>query len=173
MSKPLRDLKWFLLVLGFVFFSFAELKIGYINSERIINEYQGTKEAQDKFNKEVAKWEQEASERQKEIKTKKEQLDKQSLLLSAERKKELESQLEQELIEYNKFLQEKFGQQGDAVKKNEELLKPIMEKVNIILEKIAKDENYDFIFDGRYSLVYAKKAYDITEKVIQVLNKEQ
>ena len=72
MSKPLRDSKWFLLVLGFIFFSFAELKIGYINSERIINEYQGTKEAQDKFNKEVAKWEQEASERQKEIKTKKE-----------------------------------------------------------------------------------------------------
>ena len=173
MSKSLCDSKWLLLILGIVFFSFAELKIGYINSERIINEYQGTKEAQDKFNKEVARWEQEASERQKEIKTKKEQLDKQSLLLSAERKKELESQLEQELIEYNKFLQEKFGQQGDAVKKNEELLKPIMEKVNKILEKIAKDENYDYILDGRYSLVYAKKAYDITEKVIQVLNKEQ
>jgi len=173
MSKPLCVSKWFLLVLGIAFFSFAELKIGYINSERIINEYQGTKEAQEKFNKEVAKWEQEASERQKQIKTKKEQLDKQSLLLSAERKKELEAELEQDLIEYNKFLQEKFGQTGDAVKKNEELLKPIMDKVNLILEKIAKDENYDFIFDGRYSLVYAKKAYDITEKVIQVLNKEQ
>lgn len=173
MSKPLCGSKWLLIVLGIVFFSFAELKIGYINSDRIINEYQGTKEAQEKFNKEVAKWEQEASERQKEIKTKKEQLDKQSLLLSSERKKELESQLEQELIEYNKFLQEKFGQQGDAVKKNEELLKPIMEKVNKILEKIAKDENYDFIFDGRYSLAYAKKAYDITEKVILILNKEQ
>ncbi len=173
MSKPLCGSKCLLIVLGIVFFSFAELKIGYINSDRIINEYQGTKEAQEKFNKEVAKWEQEASERQKEIKTKKEQLDKQSLLLSSERKKELESQLEQELIEYNKFLQEKFGQQGDAVKKNEELLKPIMEKVNKILEKIAKDENYDFIFDGRYSLAYAKKAYDITEKVILILNKEQ
>lgn len=173
MSKPFGNFKWILLVVGIVFFSYAELKIAYINSEQIVNEYQGTKEAQEKFNKEVAKWEQEASERQKAIKTKKEQLEKQSLLLSTERKKELESQLEQDLIEYNKFLQEKFGQQGDAVKKNEELLKPIMDKVNKILDRIAKDENYDFIFDGRYSLVFAKKAYDITGKVIQELNKEQ
>ena len=60
MRKALKDSKWLLLILGIVFFSFAELKIGYINSERIINEYQGTKEAQDKFNKEVARWEQEA-----------------------------------------------------------------------------------------------------------------
>ncbi|MBN1983372.1 MAG: OmpH family outer membrane protein [Chitinivibrionales bacterium] len=151
----------------------AQLKIGYINSERILAEYQGTKAAEEKLKKEYAKWEQEATERQKKMKDMKEQLDKQSLLLSAERKKEMEAELEKEYIDYNKFLQEKFGQQGDAAKKNDELLKPIVERINKILDKLAKDENYDFIFDTRGGLVYGKKQYEVSDKVIQALNSEK
>lgn len=97
--------------------SWAELKIGYINSELIFMEYDGTKDAQDKFNKEVAKWEQEASKKQKEIKDLKDQLDKQSLLLSNDRKKEMEDSLNQKMISYQTFLQEKFGQKGEALVK--------------------------------------------------------
>ena len=108
--------------------AFAELKVGFINSERIFAEYEGTKEAQERFNKEVAKWEQEATERQKEMKDLKDQLEKQSLLLSGERKKEIEDQLQAKMVEYQKFLAEKFGQDGEALKKNEDLTKPIVEK---------------------------------------------
>jgi outer membrane protein len=154
--------------------SFAELKIGYINSEKIFVEYEGTKSAQEKFNKEVAKWEQEATEKQKELQELKDQLEKQSLLLSAERKKEIEEELQRKMVEYQKFLQQKFGQQGEALKKNEDLTKPIVEKINKILEQIAKAENYDYIFDARNgSVVFAKQSYDLTERVLQELNKEK
>ncbi len=155
-------------------FSWAEMKIGYINSEAIFQEFEGTKEAQDKFNKEVAKWEQDASKKQKEIKDLKEQIDKQSLLLSAERKKALEDSLEYKMANYQKFLQEKFGQKGEALSKNEELTKPIIEKINKIIEKIAKEENYDYIFDARAGgIVFAKKTYDLSERVLQLLSKEK
>jgi outer membrane protein len=154
--------------------AYGELKIGYINSEKIFAEYEGTKEAQEKFNKEVAKWEQEATERQKEMRELKEQLEKQSLLLSSERKKEIEDKLQAKMVEYQKFLQEKFGQKGEALQKNEVLTKPIVEKINKILEQIAKTENYDFIFDARVGgLVYAKPGYDLTERVLAALNKEK
>ncbi|MCX7726390.1 MAG: OmpH family outer membrane protein, partial [Chitinispirillaceae bacterium] len=103
MSKKLLVVSTLMLV--FVNLSFAELKIGYINSEIIFSEYEGTKEAQEKFNKEVAKWEQQASKMQQEIKDLKEQIDKQSLLLSSERKKALEDSLNQKMIQYQKFLQ--------------------------------------------------------------------
>ncbi|MBD3391696.1 MAG: hypothetical protein GF418_06520 [Chitinivibrionales bacterium] len=164
------------LAVSFILLSIAcaELKIGYINSEKIFEEYEGTKQAQEKFNKEVAKWEQEATERQKEMRELREQLEKQSLLLSSERKQEIENQLQQKMVEYQKFLQEKFGQEGEALNKNEQLTKPIVEKINKILEQIAKTENYDFIFDARVGgLVYAKDGYDLTERVLAALNKEQ
>jgi outer membrane protein len=153
---------------------FAELKMGYINSEEIFSRYEGTKDAQDKFNKEVAAWEQEASERQKEIRELKEQLEKQSLLLSSERKKELEDQLRLKMVDYQEFLQKKFCREGEAMQKNSELTKPIIERINVILEKIAKEERYDFIFDTRNGgIVFAKKAYNLTDRVLTLLNKEQ
>lgn len=152
----------------------AEMKFGYINSEEIFSKYEGTKDAQEKFNKEVAKWEQEASERQKNMKELKDQLEKQSLLLSAERKKELEEKLKNKMVEYQEFLQTKFGQEGEAYQKNSALTKPIIEKINVIIDKIAKEERYDFIFDTRGGgVVYAKSAYNLTDRVLNLLNKEQ
>lgn len=152
----------------------AQLKFGYINSDVILVKYEGAKEAADKLNKEVAKWEQEASKRQSDLKTLKDQIDKQSLLLSAERKKDLEDSLQQKYAQYQQFLQDKFGQKGEAYSKNEELSKPIVEKVNRIIEKIAKEENYDFIFDARSGgVVYAMPKYDLTERVLMLLNKEK
>jgi outer membrane protein len=163
----------FVIACGALFFASAEMKFGFINSEEIFRGYQGTKEAQEKFDKEVAKWEQEASTRQKEIKDIKDQLDKQSLLLSSERRAELEGKMKQKMTEYQDFLQTKFGQKGEALSKNEELTKPIVEKINKIIFKIAKDENYDFIFDARTGgIMFAKPAFDLTKRVIDILNKE-
>jgi Skp family chaperone for outer membrane proteins len=71
---------------------------------------------------------------------------------------------------YQKFLQDKFGQQGEAAQKNNELLRPIVEKVNAVINKIATDENYDYIFDSKSGVVFAKKSYDLTDKVIKALN---
>jgi outer membrane protein len=153
----------------------AQMKVGYINSDVILVKYEGAKEAADKLNKEVAKWEQEASKRQNDLKALKDKIDKQSLILSAERRKELEDSLQQKYAQYQQFLQEKFGQKGEAYNKNEELSKPIVEKVNKIIAKIAKEEGYDFIFDARAGgLVYANaEKYDLTDRVLMLLNKEK
>ena len=152
----------------------AQLKIGYVNSEKIFTQFEGTKVAQDKFNKEVARWEQEASKRMKEIGELRDQLEKQALLLSADRKKALEDSLRQKIITHEKFVQEKFGQRGEVLTKNEELTKPILEKIQKIIDKIAKDEQFDFIFDWRSGgVVYAKPAYDLTDRVLAQLAKEK
>lgn len=152
----------------------AQLKLGYINSDAILVKYEGAKEAADKLNKEVAKWEQDAEKRQKDMKALKDQIEKQTLILSAERKKELEDSLQQKYIQYQQFVQEKFGQKGEAFSKNEELSKPIVEKINKIIERIAKEENYDFIFDARSGgIVYAVTKYDLTERVLELLKKEK
>ncbi len=67
--------------------AFAGFKIGYINSEEILFKCKGMKDVQKEFEKEKAKVEQKATDMQKEIRDLKEKLDRQSLLLSKERKK--------------------------------------------------------------------------------------
>ncbi len=162
-----------LILIGVLAASYAEMKIGFINSQQIFKEYEGTKEAQAKFDKEVARWEQEASKRKKEIEELKQQLEKQSLLLSAERKKELEDRLREKYMAYQEFLQSKLGQDGEVLQKNVELTKPIIERINKIIANIAEEERYDFIFDeANGGVVFAKKGYDLTERVLRILNEQ-
>jgi outer membrane protein len=151
----------------------AEIKIGYINSEEIFVKYRGTKDAQEKYDKEAAKTQQLVVDMQKEIKELESRLEKQSLLLSGERKKELEDKIKSKYSEYEQFVSENYGRDGKLIQKNVEMTKPIIQKINTIIEKIAVDENYDLILDGRMGgIVYAKKVYDLTARVLEILNKE-
>jgi len=150
--------------------SFAQLKMGYVNSDAILEQYSGTKAAEEELRKQYAKWEQEASKKEQNIRNMQENLDKQALLLSEDRKAQIRKELQDSMMIYQKFLQDKFGQQGEAAQKNNELLRPIVEKVNAVINKIATDENYDYIFDSKAGVVFAKKSYDLTEKVIKALN---
>ena len=53
-------------------------------------------------------------------------------------------------------------------------MKPISEKVQRIIDKIAKEENFDFIFDARAGgIIYALPKYDLTDRVLMLLNKEK
>lgn len=150
--------------------AFAQLKLGYVNSDAILEQYSGTKAAEEELRKQYAQWEQEASKKEQNIRNMQENLQKQALLLSEDRKNQINKELQDSLASYQKYLQDKFGQQGEAAQKNNELLRPIVEKVNNIINKIAADENYDFIFDSKAGVVFAKKSYDLTDKVIKALN---
>lgn len=154
--------------------SFAQLKIGCVNSEAIIAKCEDTKLAKEKLLKLQAALEQDGTNRQKEIKSLTDQIEKQSLLLSAERKKELEDSLQQKYTQYQQFMQEKLGEKGEWYTKNVELMKPITEKVNRIIDRIGKEENFDFIFDDRAGgIIYKLPKYDLTERVLMLLNKEK
>jgi len=53
------------------------------------------------------------------------------------------------------------------------MTKPIVDKINKIIGKIAEEENYDYVFDARQGgLVFAKKKFDLTDRVIKILNKD-
>jgi outer membrane protein len=154
--------------------SLAEMKVGIVNSKVIFDKYEGLKEAQEKLKKEEAKWDQNISNRYKEIRALKEQLRQQSLLMSEERKKKLQDSIaNMESLTFQEE-QKKYGKTGEGNDKNIELSKQIVDKVNGVIEKIAKEENFDMIFDVQAGgIVYALPKYDITERVIMLLNKEK
>ncbi len=148
----------------------AEMKMGYIDSEAVLAGYSGTKAAEEKLRQFYAKLEKEATEKQKRIKQMQEDLQKQALLISAERKAEIEKELQDSLIVYQQFIQEKMGQQGAAAQKQAELMAPIIEKINAAIKVLAEKENYDFIVDSKAGLLYGKPTYDVTQKIIKTLN---
>jgi Skp family chaperone for outer membrane proteins len=47
-----------------------------------------------------------------------------------------------------------------------------VEKINKILERLSADEGYGLVFDvANANIVYAKKEFDLTDRVLEELNK--
>jgi len=149
----------------------ADLKIAHVDSKIIFEGYKETKVAQKDYDAQVAKWEQQAATMQKDLTEMKDKLEKQALMLSAEKKKELESKMLQKQTEYQQFVQKIYGREGDIFKKNEEFSGPIIEKIKKTIQEVSAQEGYDMVFDrATGAVVFWKASNDLTNKVIEVLN---
>ena len=148
----------------------AEIRLGYINSERIRSEYDAFQDAQAKFDKEVAGWEEEAGTMEQEIIDLQTELEQQSLLLSEEKKAERQKLIQQKQQEYQQFLSEIFGTGGRAEQRNAELTQPLLEKINQSLMDIAEREGYDLIMDvAGGNVAYIDENLDITDMLLEEL----
>lgn len=151
-----------------------ESKIRYIDSIKILAEYEGTQEAERLYRQEVDAWTADKEKREQEIVRLQEELRAQSLMLSEEKKQEKRLELEKLMQTYQRFMEETFGDNGLAAKRNKELTQPIVDKINKILEDLAKEEGYDMVFDvANADVVYADKRLDITDVVLNKLRETQ
>lgn len=151
----------------------AEVKIGFINSEDILQEYQGTRTAMDTFNRDVEGWNREATERKRELDELGREISGQAPMLSDEKRREREQDYQRKLTEYDQFVQSIWGPQGLVVKRNEEILRPIVARIQTILARIGSEEGFDLILDAADgNIVYADQALDLTSRVLAELNEE-
>lgn len=147
----------------------AQSKIGHINSESIMQTLPEAIDAQKTLDGLVSQWEAELQKMQADWKKKFEDYDKKKLILTdqarADQEKELRS-LDQAVQDYRN---RKFGQNGELFQKQNEVMKPIQNKIFQVLEDIAKEDGYDYVFDksGQILLLYASDKNDLTTKVIQ------
>src|SRR5690606_10256360 len=117
--------------------------------------------------------EQEAQAKQKELLEMKERLEKQSLMLSDEKKKELEAQFTKKKADYEQFVQQIYGKEGALYQKNQEITDPIVQKIKKTIQDVANQEGYDMVLDrAAGAVVFWKKDNDLTQRVLEILNKE-
>lgn len=152
--------------------SFAQ-KIGYINSQQILAEFEEAKTAQktlDDLNKE---WESQGMEMQQKLQEIGEQLEQQSLLLSEERKREKQQEMQQLYQQLQQFQQETWGPSGKLAQEEQKVMKPIIDKINEAIKKVGEEEDYDYIFDTvSANIVYASPSQtDLTQQVLDVLER--
>lgn len=154
--------------------AFAQLKIGYINSEKVLQNYQAAIDASKKLEAESNKWGQELQKMQQQFKDSQEKLQQQSLLLSDAKKKEKTQEIEALYLKIQQYQNEKWGQQGEYFKRQQELMGPVIQTINETIHKIGKDEGFDYIFDTiAGNVLYAKDKYDLTDKLLEELKKNQ
>src|SRR5690606_15334487 len=88
---------------------------------------------------------------------------------------EMRIKREEEIIarerEVKALQQKRFGQGGDLFKKQEELLRPIQDKVYEAIAEIAETKGYAMVFDkaGSTTVIYSGSRYDLSNDVIRQL----
>jgi len=152
----------------------AELKLGYVNSQEILTKYKEAQDVQAKLQELYKTWEQQAINMEKEIQTKREAFEKQSLVLTDKTKAERAQEIQALMLQLQQFQTDKLGPQGEYYKEQNRMMKPIIDKVQNMINKMGEDEGFDYIFDSINSnIVFAsKKQPNLTEKILAALEKE-
>jgi outer membrane protein len=157
-----------------LFFSVGMLhaqKFAYVDSQYILDNLPEYTEAQAQLDEVSALW-------QKEIEAKFAEVDKmyqnyqaQAVLLPEDMKKKKEQEIVDKEKESKSLQRQRFGQNGDLMKKRQELVKPIQEKVYNAIQEIATNNNYSVIFDksGALTILFANPKYDISDEVLDNL----
>lgn len=142
-----------------------EIKIGIVNTEKILREAAPAVRAQKKLEKEFSPRDQDVQKMAKQAKALQDQLEKESLTMSETDRRNKE----RELANLNREFQRAQRQLREdlSLRQNEEFAS-ILERANKAIQMIAETEKYDLILQLQDS-VYRSPRIDITDKVIKAL----
>jgi outer membrane protein len=146
----------------------AQTKIAHINSEAIMQALPEAIDAQKSLDVLVAQWEAELQKMQADWKRKFDEYDKRKLILTEQVRADQERELRELDQKVSEYRNKKFGQNGELFQKQNEVMKPIQNKMFQVLEDIAREDGYDYILDksGEVLLLYANDKRDLTQKVL-------
>lgn len=141
-----------------------ELKIGYVNSDKVLRDAAPAKAAQARLEAEFSKRDRDLNEQATKLKAAADKLEKDSPTLAESER----TRRQRELIEQDRDLQRKRRefQEDLNTRKNEELAQ-VVERANRVIKQIFEAEKYDLILQ---EAVFAGPRADITDKVIKALN---
>jgi outer membrane protein len=141
-----------------------ELKIGYVNSDRVLRDAAPAKAAQVKLEAEFSRREKELQDTANRLKASSDRLEKDGPTLSESER----TRRQRELVEQDREFQRKRREfQEDLNQRKNEELSTVIERANRVIKQIFETEKYDLILQ---EAVFAGPRIDITDKVIRQLN---
>ena len=148
----------------------AQLKIGYILSERIRSEYEEFKEAESQLQLEYKKVQFEFDQRVKKLDSLKQDYEVKRLM-SLDKGESIKQEIENTERQIQTYQAEKVGPQGELMRKQAQMEYDILGKVKKAVDKVAIDGGYDYIIDASVGLLYYKPKFDLTDDVLHELRK--
>ena len=144
-----------------------EIKIGYVNSERVLREANLAKTAQLKLEAEFGKREKDLKDQESKLRGAAEKLEKDApTLAEAERNRR-----QRDLVEADRDMQRKRREwQEDLTQRRNEELGAVVERANRVIKQIFEAEKYDLILQDALNV---STRVDITKKVIDTLNAQK
>ncbi|MCF7874742.1 MAG: OmpH family outer membrane protein [Candidatus Omnitrophica bacterium] len=150
--------------LSFSVCGFAEnLKIGYVDTIKVFNEYQRTKDQDQQLEEKKELIQGKLDAKEKEIQKIQSRLE----VLKEDQKEKERENLQTKMQEYREMRQKEFT---DIKKERDEMMKKIVDDIDQAVSNYGKENKYDFIINGN-SVLYGTKTNDLTSDIIKIINK--
>ena len=160
-------------LLGFISNAQRSVRIGYIDTEYILQNVPEYQEASSQLEAKVQQWKKEIEQRLSEVETKKKQLNNESVLLTKELYDERLEDINIEEAEILDYQQKRFGPNGDLMLQKKQLMQPIQDQIFAAVQDMAKSRNYDFVFDKSADVVmlYSAERFDFSDEIIRAISR--
>ncbi len=150
----------------------AQQKIGHVSTDAIMKQLPDAQDAQKQLDALVVEWQNELNKMQQDWQKRFDDYDQKKLIMTDARRAEAERDLrdlDQRIADYRT---QKFGQNGELFQKQNDLMKPVQDRVFKAIQDVATEEGYDYVLDksGEILMMYANEKHDLTPKVLQKLN---
>ena len=164
--------KYFILSSVLLSSAFAVIKIGYVDSNEIMSNFEEVRQVQVDLEKEQRRLEGDFNNLVSRLDSLKQDYERQRLLMSETRRNEKENEITNMEKSIQKFQLDKFGPEGEIYRKQNLLLKPVLEKIDKAIQNVGSEQGYDFILDAMSgALLYALDSHNLTEDVMDELSK--
>lgn len=149
--------------------AFGQIKIGYMNTEEVMNEMPGRSEVEQELNNFIEQKQEELQNRTAAFQD--------SVATIQQNQEDLSEAQEQQLTQMEASLQEfQQGLQQQIQQRRSELLQPLYEKMDQAIATVAEDKDLDFVINeatstGENVIYYSEsQELNITEEVLQQIN---
>ena len=154
--------------------SVAQVNVAFVDSEYINSQYPEFATMQQQIDRLAEQWSQDLQERQQEIDDLFQEYQARELLYTQDERQRKQEEIMQAEEELNSRRIQYFGPEGELFRQQEQMLRPIQEKVLQAIEVIALAEGYDYVFDrgGDYLFLFADEKHNISDDVLEELGIE-
>jgi outer membrane protein len=150
------------------------LKLGYVDSQVIIQQFPEAVDAQKRIQASLQSWQEQIDTMAKAYQGRLEDYDKKKGMLNDQTKLVEEQKLLAEQQKIVDFRNKKLGQGGDFQQLQEKIMSPVKDKILKAIEAVAKEEKMSFVFDKGADvavLLYGERSFDVTFKVLDRLKR--
>ena len=161
-----------IIILSSISLLFSEMKIGYINANAVLADFDDARQVQVEIEKEEKRLQAELESKIMKRDSLAMDYEKRMMILDDENKRLLENEIMGIQSEIENFQMKYFGPQGELYRLNNELMAPITELLFKAIEMVAEERGYDFILNLLPEVVlYSLESHDVTDLVQKKLQR--
>lgn len=152
----------------------AQQDIAYIDSDEVLEQLPEYTSVQQELEQLEQEWRSEIEDQEEEVETLVEEFQARELLYTPDERERQQERIREARQEVERLRGDYFGPEGQLFQRQQELLRPLQERILEVVEDLAESAGYDYVFDiaGDYTFMYAAPQHNLTEDVILELGIE-